>query len=158
MTNGRSTNCPLHQRVSLRLRSLAAVAISLRFIEDNADPRNWVPLPLLCWQRQRRFFSPFDLLLRLAFRPSLRKLQKHERLSNVKFLAAVLPLSITAVIGIASAGWVYSRAADSLINGIVPTLLPTLFIGLAAIAVPHLLLHELADWMSSSHSSRGIAP
>lgn len=137
----------------------AAGVISLRIVDNHRELRNWVPITTAMLAATAPILLAFPIYF-CAWHSiqGLLDLQRLERLSNVKFIASILPLSATAVIGIAFVGWCVSRADDSLTASIIPTVLPTLFIGLAAIAVPHLLLHEMADRLSSSQPSRGATP
>jgi Brp/Blh family beta-carotene 15,15'-monooxygenase len=74
----------------------------------------------------------------------LRKLRHDEALTVRDFVRYVAPLSIAAVLGIVAAGWwLQVWSADSLNDGQSSATLRALFIGLSAIAVPHLLLHEI---------------
>jgi beta-carotene 15,15'-dioxygenase len=75
----------------------------------------------------------------------LTRLRTQEGLTGRQFVAATMPLSAIAVLGVVAIGWLfrYSLGATSIDS--IPASLQTLFIGLSAIAVPHLLLHEWAD-------------
>lgn len=137
----------------------AAGVISLRLVDNHRQLRNWVPLTTAMLAATTPILLAFPVYF-CAWHSiqGLLDLQRHERLSNVEFIVSILPLSATAVIGIACGGWCVSWADDSLTTSIVSTVLPTLFIGLAAIAVPHLLLHEMAEQLSSSQVSPGPTP
>jgi len=78
----------------------------------------------------------------------LSRLQSQEGLTRPQFMMAVLPLSALAVGGVAALGFLV-RFADG--RPAIPASLQTLFIGLSAIAVPHLLLHEWFDLAQRKH-------
>lgn len=68
----------------------------------------------------------------------LRRMKTDENLSWLRFWTAVGPLSVSAIVLVVAAGW---WAGESVTQPDMQTRI--LFIGLAAIAVPHLLLHEI---------------
>ena len=135
----------------------AAVVITMRIIDNYVDLRNWIPLATALLAATTPILLSFAIYF-CAWHSiqALLDLKRHERLSHVKFIASVLPLSATAVIGMALGGWCLSHANNAFASDIHSIVLPTLFTGLAAIAVPHLLLHEMAEWQLSSQGSKGI--
>jgi hypothetical protein len=83
----------------------------------------------------------------------LQRLRQEEALSAVAFALAVLPLSVGGLLVMMAVGWLsqfYFHGSLSLEtladNAARPMVLRSLFVGLSAIAVPHLLLHEVASW------------
>ncbi|MBU6173433.1 MAG: Brp/Blh family beta-carotene 15,15'-dioxygenase, partial [Planctomycetes bacterium] len=80
----------------------------------------------------------------------LSRLQIQEGLASYRFIMSILPLSAVAVAGVIAVGWFLrpSIGMSSIVS--LPASLQTLFIGLSAIAVPHVLLHEWADLATSN--------
>jgi Brp/Blh family beta-carotene 15,15'-monooxygenase len=77
----------------------------------------------------------------------LRRLQRDERLDTTEFLRNVFPLSTFAILGVVVGGcWLSSAPVSMTAQGHLAEVLQTLFIGLSAMAVPHLLLHEVYAW------------
>lgn len=74
----------------------------------------------------------------------LSRLRSQEGLTAFQFAASILPLSVMAVAGVVAAGWFFRQSLGTSSIGTNPHNLQTLFIGLSAIAVPHLVLHEWA--------------
>lgn len=75
----------------------------------------------------------------------LSRLRSQEGLTRPKFIMAILPLSALAVGGVAALGFLVRFGDGGPAIYAIPASLQTLFIGLSAIAVPHLLLHEWSD-------------
>jgi len=75
----------------------------------------------------------------------LSRLRAEEGLTPREFVLATLPLSALAVVVVISVGSVLWHSFGDLSFGAIPASVQTLFIGLSAIAVPHLLLHEWSD-------------
>ncbi len=75
----------------------------------------------------------------------LSRLRSQEGLTRPHFLMAVLPLSALAVGGVATLGFLVHFGDGGPAIHAIPASIQTLFIGLSAIAVPHLLLHEWSD-------------
>jgi len=86
----------------------------------------------------------------------LSRLRIQEGISGVAFLRSVLPLSVLAVCGVAISGWWFIAATKGSSIDTVLASLQTLFIGLSAIAVPHLLLHEWSDSTGLKAPYQGI--
>lgn len=76
----------------------------------------------------------------------LSRLRLQEGITGVAFLRSVLPLSVLAVCGVATSGWWLIASTEGSSIDTVLASLKTLFIGLSAIAVPHLLLHEWSEF------------
>ena len=75
----------------------------------------------------------------------LSRLRSQEGLTRLPFLMSILPLSALAVGGVAAIGFLVRFGDGGPSVDTIPASLQTLFIGLSAIAVPHLLLHEWSD-------------
>ncbi len=75
----------------------------------------------------------------------LSRLRSQEGLTRPRFMMAILPLSALAVGGVAALGFLVRFGDGGPAISAIPASLQTLFIGLSAIAVPHLLLHEWSD-------------
>jgi beta-carotene 15,15'-dioxygenase len=74
----------------------------------------------------------------------LQRLRRTESLSPWQFVKSIAPLSALAVAGVVGAGWWLQQSpVDISPAGVGAHRLQTIFIGLSAIAVPHLILHEL---------------
>jgi Brp/Blh family beta-carotene 15,15'-monooxygenase len=86
----------------------------------------------------------------------LSRLRIQEGISGVAFLRSVLPLSVLAVCGVAISGWWFIAATKGSSIDTVLASLQTLFIGLSAIAVPHLLLHEWSESTGLKAPYQGI--
>lgn len=76
----------------------------------------------------------------------LKRLKQCERLTFAPFLLAILPLSFLAVAMIAAFRLFASFSFESSFFLSSSSALQTLFIGLSAIAVPHIVLHEVVDF------------
>jgi len=72
-------------------------------------------------------------------------IQKEHRMSNTELLVAVFPLSLAAIGLAGAATWFWSSGRE-----LSAELSRSLFIGLSAIAVPHLLLHGFVKNLSCS--------
>jgi Brp/Blh family beta-carotene 15,15'-monooxygenase len=129
--------------IAIVLVPLALAIVALRLRLDSRNVRNWIPMltiglsivtPILI--SFTVYFCAWHSIL------GLQRLQQREGLSLSQFSYAVAPLSTLAILGILMMGWFYSRDALSMVE---PEWISvkTLFIGLSAIAVPHILLHEV---------------
>lgn len=73
----------------------------------------------------------------------LQRLRRSESLSVAQFIRYTAPLSVAAIIGvIAAAWWMQGTLPTRALGDQTSASLQTVFIGLSAIAVPHLFLHE----------------
>ena len=151
--------------IAVILCPVALFACLLQLNRDSQDLNAWVPVatagiaaiaPILV--SFTAYFCLWHSILGLS------RLRSQEGLKGPEFVASILPLSLMAVAGVVAAGWFFrqslgtsslgasSLGASSLDSsslgasslGAMPESLQTLFIGLSAIAVPHLLLHEWA--------------
>ena len=86
----------------------------------------------------------------------LSRLRLQEGITGVAFLRSVLPLSVLAVCGVAISGWWLIASTEGSSIDTVLASLKTLFIGLSAIAVPHLLLHEWSEFTGPKAPHQGI--
>ena len=74
----------------------------------------------------------------------LQRLRRSESLTVTQFVRYTAPLSVAAILGvIASAWWMQGTLPTPTLGNQNSASLQTVFIGLSAIAVPHLFLHEL---------------
>jgi Brp/Blh family beta-carotene 15,15'-monooxygenase len=136
------------QRLSLVLVPIAVFIVVRNFLSGPNNVMHWVPVATVAIG----VFTPILLSFTIYFCAwhsvqGLRRLRRKERLTYTQFAWATFPLSVMAVAGIAFIGWFFQDAATALATGEQAPVLQTLFIGLSAIAVPHLLLHELEDSM-----------
>lgn len=132
--------------IAFVLCPLALVACLLQLCRGVKDLNAWVPIatagvaagaPILV--SFTAYFCLWHSILGLS------RLRSQEGLKVPQFIAAILPLSLTAVAGVVAAGWIFQQSSGTNSIGTIPVSLQTLFIGLSAIAVPHLLLHEWSD-------------
>ncbi len=86
----------------------------------------------------------------------LARLRREEQLSIGQFAWQVAPLSILAVLGIIATGlWCSTHLATGQLFAQESMLLRMTFVGLSAIAVPHLFLHEIANLTQPSSRDVG---
>lgn len=86
----------------------------------------------------------------------LARLRREEQLSIGQFAWQVAPLSILAVLGIVAGGlWCSTQLGTSQLFAQESMLLRMTFVGLSAIAVPHLFLHELASLIQPTSQNVG---
>lgn len=138
------------QGLSVVLVPIAGLVVIKNILSDVNNWRHWVPVATVAIS----ILTPILLSFTIYFCgwhsiQGLRRLQRQEQLTNVQFVSATLPLSIVAVTGIGFLGWFFQDVAAAFASGEQATMLQTLFIGLSAIAVPHLLLHEMEDAANS---------
>lgn len=134
----------LTQYSAFLLIPFASVVIAYRIYKQPLDLVRWVPLAtsIVC------IFLPILMSFTLYFCAwhsiqGLHRLQRHESMSPIQFGIATLPLSVMAIAGIFGGGWLFGDVTAAFVAGEQSPMLQTLFIGLSAIAVPHLFLHEL---------------
>jgi beta-carotene 15,15'-dioxygenase len=129
--------------IAIAFVPLALTLVVQRLHLASSDIRNWIPLltiglsiitPILI--SFTAYFCAWHSIL------GLQRLRQREGLSLSQFAYAVAPLSTMATLGIMTMGWFFSREISSLIEP-ESISVKTLFIGLSAIAVPHILLHEV---------------
>ena len=131
--------------IAVVLCPVALLACLLQLNREGQDLNAWVPVatagiaasaPILV--SFTAYFCLWHSILGLS------RLRSQEGLKVPQFVASILPLSLMAVAGVVAAGWFFRQSLGASSLGTVPESLQTLFIGLSAIAVPHLLLHEWA--------------
>jgi hypothetical protein len=135
----------LTRSIAMVLCPVALVACLSKLKREGQDLNVWVPVatagiaviaPILV--SFTAYFCLWHSILGLS------RLRSQEGLKGPQFVASILPLSLMAVAGVIAAGWFFRQSVGPSSVGTVPESLQTLFIGLSAIAVPHLLLHEWA--------------
>jgi len=140
----------LTRSMAMVLCPVALVACLLQLKREGQDFNAWVPVatagiaaiaPILV--SFTAYFCLWHSILGLS------RLRSQEGLKGPQFVASILPLSLMAVAGVIAAGWFFRQSlGTSSVGpssvGTLPESLQTLFIGLSAIAVPHLLLHGWA--------------
>lgn len=125
----------------------AIVRVIAGLVRSPLDCGGWVPLAT----GTIAFYIPLLISFSIYFCgwhswQGLRRLRREEGLTVSEFVRCVAPLSAAAILGVVAVGWwMQGGSADSLFEGQTSATLRTLFIGLSAIAVPHLLLHEFAS-------------
>jgi Brp/Blh family beta-carotene 15,15'-monooxygenase len=134
------------QRLSLVFVPVAGFVVGRDLLKLPSVAKNWVPLATVAIG----IGTPILLSFTIYFcawhsMQGLRRLRRQEELSHLSFAYATLPLSISAVAGTVIAGWLFHDATTAIANGEQFPVLQMLFIGLSAIAVPHVLLHELEE-------------
>jgi Brp/Blh family beta-carotene 15,15'-monooxygenase len=130
--------------IALLLVPVATCSVVWRLVATPGNLRSWVPLATI----SVAFFAPILISFPVYFCgwhswQGLQRLRRNESLNRTEFIRSVAPLSITAILGTGVAGW-WLQDWSGVLNAGDQTsaLVQTLFIGLSAIAVPHLLLHE----------------
>ena len=132
--------------IAVILSPIALVAFVWQLHRDGQDLNAWVPVataaiaafaPILV--SFTTYFCLWHSILGLS------RLRTQEGLTVPQFVASILPLSVMAVAGVIVAGWFFRQSHWPSPIGTTSDSLQVLFIGLSAIAVPHLLLHEWAD-------------
>lgn len=132
------------QMLAICFVPLASVMLTADLARSPYDCGRWIPLATVTIA----FCLPILISFSVYFCgwhswQGLRKLRRDEGLKSGDFVRCVAPLSVAAVLCIVAAGWwLQGWSADSLDNVRSSATLRALFIGLSAIAVPHLLLHE----------------
>ena len=133
---------------------LASLTLLRRLIQTPRDCERWTPLATAAVAVSMPILISFTIYF--CFWHSwlgLQRLRRAESLTIPQFARSIAPLSVVAIIGIALSGWwLQGSAAEVALQGQTSLLLQALFIGLSAIAVPHLFLHELDSRLSRSHS------
>lgn len=117
-----------------------------RLIRSSGDMNAWVPIATATIAASAPILVSFTAYFCLWHSIlGLSRLQSQEGLAAPRFLLSIAPLSALAVVGVIGAGWFFRNMIGSSSIGTMPASLQTLFIGLSAIAVPHLLLHEWSE-------------
>ncbi len=149
------------QELAMLLVPVASLIVVGRIAGNAIDVNNWVPLATIVLAATTPILISFTLFFcGWHSLHGLQRLQREEGLSNAQFLKSVMPLSVLAIAGIALTGWVFQDVAAAVATGELANrhaYLQVLFIGLSAIAVPHLLLHEAADYVSLNSTKQSPA-
>jgi len=121
----------------------AAVVTGLDILREPRRGRAWVPLVTAAIAALTPVLVSFTLYF--CFWHSLQgliRLRRDGQMTPREFAMQAAPLSCLAIIGVLSAGlYMHNLQLDQRLDPNTPWL-QTVFIGLSAIAVPHLLLHE----------------
>jgi Brp/Blh family beta-carotene 15,15'-monooxygenase len=132
--------------LAMVLFPIAYVTCLYRLMGQRQDVNDWVPVAtagLAAYTPILVSFTAYFCLWHSIL--GLTRLRSQEGLSSRQFIAATAPLSVMAVLGVVAIGWLFRQSLGASSIDAIPASLQTLFIGLSAIAVPHLLLHEWAD-------------
>jgi Brp/Blh family beta-carotene 15,15'-monooxygenase len=136
-TNNASLIVEATQWIAIGLLPIAALAFIVRLCLSPRDLDRWVPLATAAIAISMPILISFPIYFcGWHSWQGLQRLRRDEALSSRQFVQSVAPLSIAAIVGVAVTGWWMQGNQSS-------SSLQTLFIGLSAIAVPHLFLHEL---------------
>lgn len=133
------------QAIALCMLPISALAIVTRVYESPRDVDRWVPVATAAMA----IAIPILLSFAIYFCgwhswQGLQRMRREEGLSARSFIRAVVPLSVAAILGVVATGWwMLGDAMHSLQDPTTAHALSTVFIGLSAIAVPHLFLHEI---------------
>lgn len=132
------------QAIAILLLPLALVSVIVRLAQSPLDCDRWVPLATTI----AAVILPILLSFSIYFCAwhswqGLQRLRRDESLAVGEFVRRIAPLSVAAIFGVAAVGWwMQVGVAESLVTGHTSSSLRAVFIGLSAIAVPHLVLHE----------------
>jgi hypothetical protein len=121
--------------------------VFVRLVKSRSNCDRWVPLATIAIAILTPILISFTIYF-CAWHSwqGLQRLRRDESLPIGDFLRCVAPLSVAAISGVVSAGWcMQGGAAESFFAGQSSSPLRSVFIGLSAIAVPHLFLHECKD-------------
>lgn len=135
------------QLLAAALLPIAVVGISYRIRCSASSLESWIPIATMT----TAILAPILVTFTVFFcgwhsLQGLSRLRSSESLTHLRFLQQVAPLSLAAIGGIGLFGWWYYGA----IIGNDTALLQMTFIGLSAIAIPHLILHELDFFIRNS--------
>lgn len=137
--------------IATLLCPVAFLFFCLELREHGREIETWVPLAtaaFACFTPILVSFTAYFCLWHSLL--GLSRLQVQEGLPGLRFLISILPLSLLAVAGVIAFGFFLQPSVGIASIPSIPASLQTLFIGLSAIAVPHMLLHECAD-VASTH-------
>lgn len=132
----------LTQCIAYALLPVACIQMLPRLIDAPKDIARWVPVATAL----SAVLLPILLSFTLFFCgwhswQGLRRLRHEESLSRFHFALRIAPLSVIAVMGVSWIGWWFHQAHG--VDRIDAATLQIAFIGLSAIAIPHLILHEV---------------
>lgn len=140
------------QMVAGCLVPLAMAVVTLRLLAAPADWVRWVPLATVTVGMGMPILVSFSIYFcGWHSWQGLQRLRRQEAMTTSEFIRRVAPLSTIAIIGVAVAGWwLQEWTVELQVDGQASAGLRTVFIGLSAIAVPHLFLHELDSRLAQS--------
>jgi Brp/Blh family beta-carotene 15,15'-monooxygenase len=148
------------ETLAMAMIPIALVSTAYRLALKPTDLNNWVPLATIALAATTPMLFSFTIFFcGWHSLHGLNRIKREQRLSTTRFIAAIAPLSLLAVSGIAIAGWflnsdVVARLIADSANVVAMdqelAAIRTIFIGLSAIAIPHLLLHEVGDYFASA--------
>jgi Brp/Blh family beta-carotene 15,15'-monooxygenase len=135
------------QILAAALLPIAVVSASYHIRDSASSLRSWIPIATM----GTAILAPILVTFTLFFcgwhsLQGLSRLRSSESLTHLQFLRQVAPLSLAAIGGIGLFGWWHYGATI----GNDTALLQMTFIGLSAIAIPHLILHELEFFINNS--------
>jgi len=139
------------QILAVVLLPIAIVSFSYRIRNSVTLLRPWIPIATTI----TAIIAPILVTFTLFFcgwhsLQGLSRLRSSESLTHMQFLRKVAPLSLAAIGGIGLFGWWYYGATI----GNDMALLQMTFIGLSAIAIPHLILHEIDSFINNSTATQ----
>jgi len=132
------------QAIAILLLPAALMSVVVRLVQSPLDFDRWVPLATTIVAVMMPILLSFSIYF-CAWHSwqGLHRLRRDESLAVGEFVRRIAPLSVTAILGAVAVGWwMQGGTAGSWFNGQIDSSLRTVFIGLSAIAVPHLVLHE----------------
>jgi Brp/Blh family beta-carotene 15,15'-monooxygenase len=142
--------------VAIVLIPLAIGSVVAGIIARPTSPKQWVPIGTIAMSIGLPILLSFSIYFSFWHSwQGLRRLRREQSLSTARFALSVAPLSVAAVVMIGLSG--------TYLHGIWTTghsqwnesaALRTIFIGLSAIAVPHVLLHESHGFCSKLLGNR----
>lgn len=146
------------QIIAACLIPLAALIVIARIVTSPHNCNRWVPLATAAIAICMPILISFSIYFcGWHSWQGLQRLRRDESLTTSEFVRCVAPLSVAAIIGIVAAGWwLQDWSAELLAEGQASAPLRTVFIGLSAIAVPHLFLHELDTLLARSLSNQQV--
>lgn len=145
----------LTQAIAFALLPIAGLQVLRGLIESPRDFTRWVPVATAIASAVLPILISFTIFFcGWHSWQGLRRLRTEEGLSGFQFALHITPLSMAAVVGVASIGWWLQRASG--FENFDKSILQMAFIGLSAIAVPHLILHEI--YAFSDRSSARLEP
>ena len=136
----------LTEAVARVMCPIAGLVVLFQLVLNGRDLKAWVPFATVVISASMPILVSFTAYF--CFWHSiigLQRLRNEEGLTGRQFVVATMPLSAVAVAGVVGLSWLYRNSLAGAKIDLVPASLQTLFIGLSAIAVPHLLLHQWAD-------------
>lgn len=148
------------QLIAACLIPAAAINVFARLIESTRDCRRWVPLATALLATYAPILISFSVYFCVWHScQGLMRLRREEALDVKQFIRNVLPLSTGAIVGLIAIGWwLQGSSTERLIDPRSMATLQATFIGLSAIAIPHLLLHECDSLLAPSRTRYQVNP